>query len=1652
MDLSGSYTTLVTSNQVPRGQLLMSDAQIDQLRRHLQDIHDHFEGLYNPGPDEPFAMEIEFKITSDDVLSIKQARPWVFGVPNAPGHGGETPEGEAIWSATLTVGVEENFAGYSSFAQGEENNTLGALSSDTITLDDASYTVKALGVLNGKLILSVIPRPAAGFVLVVGTSEFASADASTLEGDSISIIQFQWNHLGLDLSEGEEVAVRLAAPDDGTPATGLPVITGTARVGQTLTVDTSAIADEDELDNVSYSYQWIRNDGTNDADIGGQTGSTYTLTDEDELDNVSYSYQWIRNDGTNDADIGGQTGSTYTLTDEDVGKSIKVRVSFTDDADHEETLTSAATGVVAAKPNSPATGAPTIDGTAQVGETLTVLTNGITDEDGLDNVSYSYQWIRNDGTNDADIGGQTGSIYTLTDEDVGKSIKVRVSFTDDADHAETRTSEATDTVAATKPGVPEHLNAFPHDAGALDVYWEAPTSDGGSDITGYKVQWKESADSWDTPADVSEATASGTIHTITGLTDGVEYSVRVLATNGVGDSPPSVEQTGTPRETKAPEMVRPRVDGATLKVLYDEALDEGSAPPTDSFDVRVACTCDDTTWLDEEAKRAVESVSVDGDTVVLTLVSAATSEDVVVVSYTPPSDASTTRTRDLAGNAAAGFNSTEVFNDTDETAESEENGEPEETTEGETPLTVSLEATTESHNGTDAFTFELRFSEEVELSYVTLRDDDAFSVTDGEVTGASRLDKPSNLRWQIVVEPDSDADVTIVLPPTTNCGAQGAICTGGGKKLSGRVELTVNGPEQQNQERQNNSATGAPAISGTPQVEETLTADTANIDDEDGLTNATFEYQWIAGGADISGATGASHTLTAAEERQTIQVRVDFTDDAGNAETLTSAATVAVEPKPNSEPTGLPAIPGTPQVGETLTADTSAIDDADGLTSVSYGYQSIANDGTADTDLQEATASSYTPRVNDVGKTIKVSVSFTDDANNDESLTSVATAAVAATVPTEPLSLTMTRGSQIQELDASWQAPASNGGSAVTGYKVQWKEAADSWDTAADVSQATETGTTHTVTGLTGGVEYTVRVMATNDVGDGPASTEAKGTPAGGVSEQTVEPENTVPTGLPTISGTPQVGETLTADTSGISDAEGLTSVSYRYQWTAGGSDISGATGSSHLLTSSQRGQTVQVKVTFTDDADNQESLTSAETLAVAAKPNTAATGEPTISGAPRVNDMLTAGTSAISDEDGLDNVSYRYQWLADDAEIAGATGSTYTLADADEDKAIRVQVTFTDDAGNAESLTSTATTPIAAQPAETPAVLLTASFANVPADHNGSNFTFQLSFSENVEAGYARIRDHAFAVTGATIDSASRITQGSNQGWNVEVNPTGNGSVSITLPETTDCDASGAICTDDSRTLSQSTSATVAGPPAIAISDATVQEAEGAVLVFTATLSHASSRTVTVDYATSDGTAAAGSDYTAASGALTFNAGDTSQTVQVTVLTDSEDESQETLTLTLSNPSQATLDDATGTGAIENGESSSGTQEDPPAEDPPAETPVVLLTASFGNMPATHNGSAFTFDLTFSEEFGISYVTLRDDAFSVTGGTVENAQRTDKPSNISWRITVKPTSTGDVTVVLPVTTDCNASGAVCTADGRKLSNRLEFTVSGPSG
>ena len=96
--------------------------------------------------------------------------------------------------------------------------------------------------------------------------------------------------------------------------------------------------------------------------------------------------------------------------------------------------------------NTPATGAPTIGGTARVGETLTADTSGIADAEGLENATFSYQWLANDGTSDTEITDATAQTYAPSDADAGKSIKVRVSFVDDAGNGETLTGAATDTI------------------------------------------------------------------------------------------------------------------------------------------------------------------------------------------------------------------------------------------------------------------------------------------------------------------------------------------------------------------------------------------------------------------------------------------------------------------------------------------------------------------------------------------------------------------------------------------------------------------------------------------------------------------------------------------------------------------------------------------------------------------------------------------------------------------------------------------------------------------------------------------------------------------------------------------------------------------------------------------------------------------------------------------------------------------------------------------------------------------------------------------------------------------------------------------------------------------------------------------------------
>ena len=211
------------------------------------------------------------------------------------------------------------------------------------------------------------------------------------------------------------------------------------------------------------------------------------------------------------------------------------------------------------------------------------------------------------------------------------------------------------------------------------------------------------------------------------------------------------------------------------------------------------------------------------------------------------------------------------------------------------PLTAWFEAVPGEHDRESAFRFRLAFSEPIAISYRSLRED-AFAVTGGRVTRGKRVDGRKDL-FEITVEPDGGGDVAVSLPAGRECEVSGAICTWGPprKQLTNTPSATVAGPDVA---PANTPAEGAPAIAGEARVGGTLTASTSGITDADGLENATFAYQWIRGGAEIPGATGSDYTAVDADEGERLQVRVGFSDDAGNAESLTSTATQRVAARP----------------------------------------------------------------------------------------------------------------------------------------------------------------------------------------------------------------------------------------------------------------------------------------------------------------------------------------------------------------------------------------------------------------------------------------------------------------------------------------------------------------------------------------------------------------------------------------------------------------------------------------------------------------------------------------------------------------------------------------------------------------------------------
>ena len=200
---------------------------------------------------------------------------------------------------------------------------------------------------------------------------------------------------------------------------------------------------------------------------------------------------------------------------------------------------------------------------------------------------------------------------------------------------------------------------------------------------------------------------------------------------------------------------------------------------------------------------------------------------------------------------------------------------------------------------------------------------------------------------------------------------------------------------------------------------------------------------------------------------------------------------------------------------------------------------------------------------------------------------------------------------------------------------------------------------------------------------------------------------------------------------------------------------------------------------------------------------NSPATGGPGIGGTPRVGETLTAATEGISDEDGLTRAVFTYQWVrhdfgtGTDTDIGGATGASYTVASYDAGHGIKVRLTFTDDAGHEESLTSYAAA-VQAQP-------LTAEFPQSPyqsQSHKGADDRPQVivAFSRAV-ASIAETTPSVLVAGGTVSGVRAHEEDGLDHAWVFFLDPAGTDDIHFTLLSGRSCEAGG-ICAADGTTL----------------------------------------------------------------------------------------------------------------------------------------------------------------------------------------------------------------------------------------------------------
>ena len=1170
---------------------------------------------------------------------------------------------------------------------------------------------------------------------------------------------------------------------------------------------------------------------------------------------TTFRYQWKKNSES----IPGARGPTFTVTADEVTAKLRVTVSFTDGDGNAETVTSIETLPVRPAPvNTPPTGLPSISGTAHVGETLTASASGIADADGLSGATFAYQWTRSDGTTDTDIADATQASYTLVSADQGKAIKVRATFIDDGGTEEALTSAAT---------------AVVKDSLSLSVA-DTQVQEGAGATADFTVTLNRAASQtvtvdWTT---VDGTAAAGEDYTAASgtLTFGPGQTSKTVSVVILDDTAEDSGETFTLQLGNASGATL--ADAEATGTIFDE-----ESPVVSTLRIDGVPQVGNTLRVSFDERRAPKRRA--------TKRRAARAE--------PPSGALAYQwlrgSEEIAGATA----STHVLTVADVGAR----------------LSVRVESGDGSiANAATAPVWPapanppLADGEEELLSATVTLGSHRFPFW---VAGYGRVLGESFGEMDVVSFEDGGATYAIdaflvnsrgvfgLATGSTLPDASGLVAYWNGYRISGLEASTVKRGK-------------LPMLVGsTPQP--------------------SSEYSRYEDGASDGVRVAVSLRRVRAAAQNALTAEFEGMPEAHDGESAFRFRVAFSEPIAISF--------------RSLREDAFAVTGG----RVTRGRRVDRRKDLFEITVEPDGAGEVTISL-PAGRECGVSGAICTKGKNRRKLTNTPTASVAGpeAAPDAPRNLTISVPDDREGvLEVSWEAPGSDGGSALTGYKVQWRSGSEDYDgAAASTRQAVVTdltGLTHTITGLTNGVACTVRVIATNGVGDGAATAGVTGTP-----RDRVRPE---------LAAAAVDGDTLTLTWNEALD-EGSTPPTHAFDVLVGGAlrgvtevSVSGSTVTLTLAPAVAPGNAVTVRYLVTstslaarikDAAGNQAvEFFSAEvtnntsaplpevSIAAAASPVTE--GDAAVFVLRRSGDTTSALTVAVSVSEAGDVLDVAAPSSVDFAE--NASEARLRIATEDDNAAeADARVTVTVAAGSGYRVDAGART----------------AGVDVFDDDEAPSWSTVTLWSGEMEVGSyggwlgtlgGALDDNGWTENGVdyAIDHIIHVLDELLVGFTTAPEDVDGlalhlGEVELALAGA----GSGASYSWSNVALGWEAGMTVpvrltrrtearAAGPGVSVADARVREAEGASLKFKVTLDTPQASTVSVRYATSDGTAVAGEDYAGVSGALRFAPGQTAKTVEVAVFDDAHDEGTETLALTLSGPFGARLSHAQATGTIAN-------------------------------------------------------------------------------------------------------------------------------------